>query len=63
MRTETEARARAEENRRQREQQRLESGEPVELISDYVKVNLGRSRYRLASVRSTRSTRTLSASR
>ena len=40
-RTEADARARAEANRREREQQRLKSGEPVELISDYVKANLG----------------------
>src|SRR5918993_315589 len=41
MRTEAEARARAEANRREREQQRLKSGGPVELISDYVKANVG----------------------
>ena len=40
-RTEADARARAEANRREREQQRLKSGQPVELISDYVKANLG----------------------
>ena len=41
MRTEVEARARAEANRREREQQRLRTGTPVELISDYVKANIG----------------------
>jgi hypothetical protein len=41
MRTEAEARARAEANRRAREEQRLKSGAPVELISDYVKANIG----------------------
>src|SRR5215210_738193 len=40
-RTEADARARAEANRRDREQQRLKSGAPVELISDYVKANIG----------------------
>ena len=40
-RTEAEARERAEANRREREQQRLKSGAPVELISDYVKANIG----------------------
>ena len=41
MRTEAEARARAEANRRQREQLRLKTGAPAELISDYVKANIG----------------------
>src|SRR5438477_461870 len=41
MRTEADARARAEANRREREQQRLKSGAPVELISDYVRANIG----------------------
>lgn len=41
MRTEAEARARAEANRREREQQRLKTGVPQELISDYVKANVG----------------------
>jgi len=40
-RTEADARARAEANRREREQQRIKSGAPVELISDYVKANIG----------------------
>ena len=41
QRTEADARARAEANRREREQQRQKSGQPVELISDYVKANIG----------------------
>src|SRR5918993_2668175 len=41
MRTEADARARAEANRREREEQRRKSGQPVELISDYVRANLG----------------------
>jgi hypothetical protein len=41
MRTEAEARARADANRREREQQRLKTGAPPELISDYVKANVG----------------------
>ena len=41
MRTEAEARARAEANRRARQEQRLKTGAPVELISDYVKANIG----------------------
>ena len=41
QRTEAEARARADANRREREQQRLKTGAPVELISDYVKANVG----------------------
>ena len=41
MRTEADARARAETHRRDREQLRLKSGAPVELISDYVKANVG----------------------
>jgi hypothetical protein len=40
MRTEADARARAEQHRREREAQRLESGAPVELISDYVRANI-----------------------
>ena len=40
MRTEAEARERAEAHRRDREQQRLKTGAPVELIADYVKSNL-----------------------
>ena len=41
MRTEAEARARADANRRERQEQRLKTGAPVELISDYVKANIG----------------------
>src|SRR5918999_2659908 len=41
MRTEADTRARAEANRREREQQRLKAGAPVELVSDYVKANIG----------------------
>src|SRR5687768_10837841 len=41
QRTEADARARAEANRREREQQRQKSGQPLELISDYVKANIG----------------------
>jgi hypothetical protein len=41
MRTEAEARARAEAHRREREEQRLKAGQPVELISDYLKANVG----------------------
>jgi hypothetical protein len=41
MRTEADARARAEANRRERQEQRQKSGAPVELISDYVKANIG----------------------
>jgi hypothetical protein len=40
MRTEAEARARADGNRRQREELRLKTGAPPELISDYVKANI-----------------------
>lgn len=41
MRTEADARARAEAHRLEREQQRLKTGSPVELIADYVKANIG----------------------
>jgi hypothetical protein len=41
MRTEADARARAEANRKAREQERMRTGAPVELISDYVKANIG----------------------
>jgi hypothetical protein len=41
VRTEADARARAEANRRERQELRLKSGAPVELISDYVKANVG----------------------
>jgi hypothetical protein len=41
QRTEAEARALAERHRQERERQRQSSGEPVELISDYVKANIG----------------------
>ena len=41
QRTEAEARARADANRREREQQRVKAGAPVELVSDYVKANIG----------------------
>jgi hypothetical protein len=40
-RTEAEARARADANRREREELRRKTGEPVELISDYVKATVG----------------------
>ena len=41
QRTEDEARARAAANRKEREEQRVKSGAPVELIPDYVKANIG----------------------
>jgi hypothetical protein len=41
MRTEADARARAEANRKAREQQRLKTGAPIELIADYVRANIG----------------------
>ena len=41
QRTEAEARALAERHRQERERQRQSTGEPVELISDYVKTNIG----------------------
>ena len=41
MRTEADARARAEANQRERQQARLKSGTPPELISDYVSANVG----------------------
>jgi hypothetical protein len=41
QRTEAEARARAETNRKDREAQRVRTGAPVELIADYVKANIG----------------------
>jgi hypothetical protein len=41
QRTEAEARARADANRKEREAQRVKTGAPVELIPDYVKVNIG----------------------
>jgi hypothetical protein len=41
QRTEADARARAEANRKEREARRLERGAPVELIADYVKANIG----------------------
>jgi hypothetical protein len=41
QRTEAEARARAETNRKEREAQRVKTGAPVELVSDYVKANIG----------------------
>ena len=40
MRTEAEARERAEAHRRDREQQRLKTGAPVELVADYVRANV-----------------------
>jgi hypothetical protein len=40
QRTEGEARARAEANRKDREAQRVKTGAPVELIPDYVKANI-----------------------
>jgi len=40
QRTEAQARERAEANRRAREQRRLETGAPIELITDYVKTNV-----------------------
>jgi hypothetical protein len=40
-RTEADARARADANRREREELRKKTGAPVELISDYVKANVG----------------------
>lgn len=40
-RTEAEARERAEANRRARDEQRVKSGAPPELIADYVKANIG----------------------
>jgi hypothetical protein len=41
QRTEADARARADENRRLREEERKKTGKPPELISDYVKANIG----------------------
>jgi hypothetical protein len=41
VRTEADARARAEANQRERQQARLKSGTPPELISDYVSANVG----------------------
>jgi hypothetical protein len=41
QRTEAEARALAERHRQERERQRQSTGEPVELISDYVRTNIG----------------------
>jgi hypothetical protein len=41
MRTEADARARAETHRREREEARRKSGTPVELIPDYVAANIG----------------------
>ena len=41
QRTEADARARADANRKQREAQRAKTGAPVELIHDYVKANVG----------------------
>ena len=41
VRTEAEARAKAEANRREREEQRAKSGGSIELISDYVRANIG----------------------
>jgi hypothetical protein len=41
QRTEAEARERADANRRAREQQRIKTGAPPELVSDYVKANIG----------------------
>jgi hypothetical protein len=41
QRTEAEARARAERHRQERDKQRQSTGVPVELISDYVKANIG----------------------
>ena len=41
QRTEADARARAETNRKEREARRLGTGAPVELIPDYVKANIG----------------------
>ena len=41
QRTEAQARERAEANRRTREEQRLKTGAPIELITDYVKANVG----------------------
>jgi hypothetical protein len=41
MRTEADARAQAETNRRTRLEQRLKTGTPVELISAYVEANIG----------------------
>jgi hypothetical protein len=41
MRSEAEARERAATNRRSREQQRIKTGAPVELMADYVKANIG----------------------
>lgn len=41
QRTEAEARARADANRRGREAERVKTGAPVELISDYVNANVG----------------------
>src|SRR5688572_9815269 len=39
-RTEAEARAAADKNRRERELQRQQTGSPVELISNYIKANI-----------------------
>ena len=41
QRTEADARARAEANRKEREAQRVKTGAPVGLIPDYVKANIG----------------------
>jgi hypothetical protein len=41
QRTEADARVRAEANRQQREQQRIKTGGPVELVPDYVRANVG----------------------
>ena len=41
QRTEADARARADANRKEREAERLKTGAPVELIADYVKANIG----------------------
>jgi hypothetical protein len=41
QRTEADARARADQHRKEREAQRLATGKPVELIPDYVKANVG----------------------
>ena len=40
MRTEAEARERADSNRRAREEQRIKTGAPVELITDYTKASI-----------------------
>jgi hypothetical protein len=41
LRTEADARARADANRRARQEQRLKTGAPEELIAEYVKANIG----------------------